>query len=499
VTEFTPKHAAPRAAEDIQDAEVRLEAHARELFNANVSLQRLADTLAGRIQELEVERARVLHIGRTDALTGLLNRGAFVAGLQEKLGASSRFGTTIALIVVDLDYFKEINDSLGHEAGDHLLQRVGQRLGEVARAGDLVARLGGDEFAVVAELSDPGYAAPLAARLTRVLSSPLDIDGRPVRPCASIGVALFPQDAADSSELQRCADMALYRAKSEGRNQWSMFDKSLREDADRRRAEEADLRRAVDAGEIVPWFQPVIDASSGQVLSLEVLARWDHRDGRRIGPDNFIPMAEELGLIGRIDEDVFARACSLSHAWVTEGLVGGIACNVSPRELLDAGFANNLIARLETLGFPPHALTVEITESFLLQDLGLARDHMTRLAGHGVGIALDDFGMGYSNLRALMQLPIDTVKIDRSLTADICTDDRIATLVSLLAQTTRTLGLTLIAEGVEEDSHAIMLRSVGCNRMQGFLFAAPMPAEKVEAYLRERLGQPLRDGRQSAA
>ncbi len=481
------------SAEDLQRlieaeriARAEAEAKTRELYEANLSLQMMSDTLAARVDELEGERARVMHVGRTDALTGLLNRGAFHSGLTEKLSASHRFGTAVGLYLIDLDGFKEVNDTLGHEAGDLILQEVGVRLLESARGGDLVARLGGDEFAVIAEMAaDGSEKTQLADRLLATLMKPMRVMGRALSPGASIGVALYPNHAADAGELQRFADMALYRAKNAGRGQHSMFDEALRLEGEHRRRLEADLRLAAGRGEIVPWFQPVVDANSGRVVGVESLARWNHPREGLIFPDKFIPVAEELDIIGEIDASVFEQACAIAGKWVEEGLIASMACNVSPRELVDVNFADNLIQRIDKTGFPPKALVVEITETFLLQDMDLARSHIERLATRGVRVALDDFGIGYSNLRALMQLPISTVKIDRSLTQDIGVDERMTALVRLLAQTTRALGLSMIAEGVEDEAHAIQLRAIGCHRMQGYWFARPMPGEQMDAYLRK--------------
>jgi len=461
-------------------------------------LQRLSDTLAARVEELEAERARVMHIGQTDALTGVLNRGAFLSGLTERLSAARRFGVEIALVVIDLDHFKDVNDTLGHEAGDLILQEAAVRLSDTLGPADMVARLGGDEFAVVADIeAGSDQAQTLAAAILAALAKPMRLMGRNVTPGASLGVALYPAQAADAGELQRFADLALYRAKAEGRGVYSLFDEALRLEGERRRTLEAELRVAAERGEITPWFQPVVDASTGLPVSVEVLARWNHpRDGL-VGPDRFIPIAEEIGIIGEIDANVFEQACKIAGPWVTEGLISSMACNVSPRELLDPRFADAMLERIEANAFPPKSLVVEITETFLLQDMELAKRHIERLATRGVRVALDDFGIGYSNLRALMQLPIATVKIDRSLTMDVGVDERMTALVGLLAQTTRALGLGLVAEGVEDEAHAAHLRALGCHRMQGYWFARPMPAQQMEAYLRKAaatgLEQPARD------
>jgi len=437
--------------------------------------------LAARVAELEAEREMTLRLAQTDSLTGLMNRGAFTSQLCERLEAARRSGTQVTLLVIDLDRFKGLNDSLGHHAGDLLLAEVGARLRAEAGPGELAARLGGDEFALISDCADPGRRAE---RVAAVLGHPQSIYGRVVAPGASIGVAVFPGDAEDAADLQRFADMALYRAKQRGGRRWSVFDAELRDASVRRRTLETELRRAIPAGEIEPWFQPVVDSGTQAISGLEVLARWRHPEKGLLSPAAFVPMAEELGLIHAIDEAVFEAACARAAPWVADGLIGQLACNVSPRDLLDPGFSRKLMRRLERTDLPATALTVEVTESFLLQDMALARRHIERLAARGVRIALDDFGIGYSNLRALMNLPIHTVKLDRSLIADVGRNPRVSKLVSSLLHAARVLDVSVVAEGVEEEVQALYLRAAGCERMQGYLFARPMPADEIEILLR---------------
>lgn len=438
--------------------------------------------LAARVAELEAEREMTLRLAQTDSLTGLVNRGAFTSGLCERLEAARDSGASVALFVIDLDRFKHLNDSLGHHAGDLLLAELGRRLREDAGPNELIARLGGDEFALITGHPDVAHRAE---RLLALLGQQHAIYGRAVSPGGSVGVAVFPHDAQDASDLQRFADLALYRAKSEGGRRWSRFDSALREERERRRTLEDDLRRAIPAGEIVPWFQPIIDSMTGRMVGVEVLARWHHPEKGLLAPAAFVPMAEELGLIRSIDEAVFEAACARSAPWVADGLIDSVSCNVSPRDLLDPGFSRKLIKRLSKTALPTTALTVEITETFLLQDLALSRRHIERLAAKGVNVALDDFGTGYSNLRALMHLPIQTVKLDRSLIDDVGRDARVSKLVASLLHAARALGVRIVAEGVEHEGQALFLRSAGCERMQGYFFARPMPADAMEALLRE--------------
>ncbi len=445
------------------------------------SSKRLVE-LAARVAELEAERAMTLRLAQTDSLTGLVNRGAFSSGLCERLDAHAGDGHT-ALFIIDLDRFKSLNDSLGHHAGDLLLAELGRRLRADAGPGEMIARLGGDEFALVSHDAD---VAARAERLVAVLSQQHVIYGRAVSPGGSVGVAVFPADAQNAADLQHFADMALYRAKSSGGRRWSRFDAALRDESERRRTLEDELRRAIPAGEIEPWFQPIIESMTGRMVGVEVLARWRHPAKGLLAPAAFVPMAEELGLIREIDEAVFEAACARTAPWVAEGLIESVACNVSPHDLLDPAFSRKLIGRLAKTALPATALTVEITETFLLKDLALSRRHIERLAAKGVNVALDDFGTGYSNLRALMHLPIQTVKLDRSLIDDVGRDSRVSRLVASMLQAARSLGVRIVAEGVETEGQALFLRSAGCERMQGYFFARPMPADAMEAMLREQ-------------
>jgi len=454
------------------------------------------DDLAARVAELEAERAMMLRLARTDALTGVLNRAAFGAALAARL--SRLDGEPLALFVIDLDRFKHLNDSLGHTGGDLLLAEVGARLKADASRGELIGRLGADEFALISADLD---VARRAQRILALLSQPFSIHGRGAAPGVSVGVALYPQDAVEAGDLQRFADRALQRAKAQGGRRWSAFDAELRAENERRRTLEAELRRAIPAGEIEPWFQPVVDCHDGRTVGVEVLCRWRHPEQGLMTPAAFIPLAEELGLISRIDEAVFEAACARAAPWVADGLIANVSCNVSPRDLLDPGFSRKLIGRLARTDLPPTALTVEITETFLLQDMALARRHIERLAARGVNIALDDFGTGYSNLRAVMNLPIQTVKLDRSLIDDVARNPRVSKLVSSMMHAARALGVSVVAEGVEEEAQAIILRAAGCDRMQGYWFARPMDAESMEARLHaERLtARPQAPARRAAA
>ncbi|HEX5379932.1 MAG TPA: EAL domain-containing protein [Phenylobacterium sp.] len=463
-------------------AQAELAAKIEELRAAEASARRTREALSVRVDQLEAERALTLHLARTDSLTGLLNRGAFTSALIERLEQAQAAGERVALYIFDLDRFKHLNDSLGHHAGDLLLNEIGARLKTQARPGDQVARLGGDEFALIAQGGDE---ADRAEALTAALATPYSIYGRTVAPGASVGVAVYPDAAVDATDLQRFADMALYRAKASAGRRWSVFDAEMRDASEKRHGLESDLRRAIALGEIVPWYQPVVEARDGRIVGLEVLARWMHPEQGMLPPAEFVPLAEEIGLISQMDAAVFAAACQRAAPWVAEGLIEFIACNVSPRELLDPSFSRSLIRRLRATDLPATALKVEITETFLVQDLALARRHIERLASVGIRVALDDFGTGYSNLRALLKLPISTVKLDQSLIGDVGKDPRVSKLVRSMLQAVTALDAEIVAEGVEDEAQALFLRAAGCDRMQGFLFARPMPADEVELRLRQ--------------
>jgi diguanylate cyclase (GGDEF)-like protein len=442
----------------------------------------IADDLAARVAELEAERALMLRLARADSLTGLLNRAAFTDALGERLAMAAAYDDSVALLVIDIDRFKHLNESLGHTGADLLLADLGGKLAADCHRGELVGRLGGDEFALLTPDLD---VARRAERLFELLSQPCAVNGRTIAPSISVGAAVGPQDSAEGGELQRFAYRALARAKAQGGRRWSAFDAELRAEENRRRTLERELRRAIPAGEIEPWFQPVVDSLTGRTVSVEVLCRWRHPEQGLLAPAAFVPLAEELGLIGRIDEAVFETACAVAAPWVAQGLITSLACNVSPRDLIDPGFSRRLISRLADTDLPPTSLTVEITETFLLQDMALARRHMERLAAKGVNIALDDFGTGYSNLRSLMNLPIQTVKLDRSLIDDVASSPRVAKLVSSMMHAARALGVSVVAEGIEEEAQAIILRAAGCDRMQGYWFARPMDAYAMEQRLQD--------------
>ena len=429
-------------------------------------------------------------VARTDALTDLPNRRRLYEELRITLARPDRSGGEVALLLCDLDRFKLINDVHGHPAGDHLLQLVAARLRSLVRPGDLIARLGGDEFALVV-LPDVGAqlgltsetAAHLARRIITVLGQPFKLpEGAVVRVGVSIGIALARPEGGSADALMRRADVALYRAKADGRSRFHFFDPGLDAHFQQRVLFEGELRQAIAEDLLVPHFQPLVDLTTDRLIGFEMLARWPHPVRGMVPPGEFIPIAEDIGLIAPMTECLLRRACRIATTWPSEIV---LACNVSPLQLRDRGLPAMVQTILDETGLPAHRLELEITESALVGDIDLARRLLGELKALGVRLALDDFGTGYSSLRHLQMLPFDKLKIDagfvRAMTSDVESRKIVAAVVGL----GHSLGLVTVAEGVEESATAALLREFGCDVGQGWLFGRPGPAETVNALLLE--------------
>ena len=435
--------------------------------------------------------ARTEAVARTDALTDLPNRRRLYEELRSALARMERSGGGVALLILDLDRFKAINDAHGHPAGDKLLQLVAARLQDTARAGDLVARLGGDEFALVASLnaairpqSHGAIVKQLAKRIVTALRQPFDLGcGTQVQVGTSIGVAVAQPGGEDADGLVHRADIALYQAKAGGRSRFHVFEPGMDERIRARALLEADLRQAVADDLIVPHFQPLIEITSGRVIGFEMLARWSHPGRGMVSPGEFVPVAEEVGLIGPMTDRLLRRACRLATSWPAGMLV---ACNISPLQLRDRGLLAMVQAALKEAGLPAHRLELEITESALIGDFDLALEILGELRALGVRLALDDFGTGYSSLRHLQLLPIDKIKIDASFIRTMTHDVESRKIVAAVIGLGHSLGLSMVAEGVEEAETAQMLRNLGCDVGQGWLFGRPAAAEAIAALLSER-------------
>ena len=429
-------------------------------------------------------------VARTDDLTGLPNRRGLYEQLRTALARADRSGGAVALLLCDLDRFKGVNDAHGLPAGDHLLQLVAARLRNAAGAGGTIARLGGDEFALMVPLdaADPSgpageAAALLARRVIAVLGQPFALPGGPVAQVGvSIGIALARAKDGDADALVRRADVALYRAKADGRSRFHVFDPGLDAHIQRRALLEGELRQAVAHDLLLPYFQPLVDIATGRLIGFEMLARWPHPTRGMVPPDEFIPIAEDAGLIGPMTERLLRRACRATAGWPSDTFV---ACNLSPLQLRNRGLPAAVQSILDETGLPPHRLELEITESALVGDIDLARDLLGKLKALGVRLALDDFGTGYSSLRHLQLLPIDKLKIDAGFVRAMGGDTESRKIVAAVIGLSHSLGLLTVAEGVEDAGTEALLRDLGCDVGQGWLYGRPAPEEAVSALLFE--------------
>jgi len=416
-------------------------------------------------------------IAHRDALTGLWNRGAFIQLLQTRLSRLSDEDGSVALISIDLDRFKDINDTLGHQAGDAVLKEVGQRIRSIIRAGDEVARIGGDEFVVMLIGTDETQAYRVAQRILETFVSPFAAS-RSSNICgASIGYAIAPKDGSTFDELFRNADLALYEAKKSGRGQIVRHTVAITECYDNRVALERDLQFALAKGELELAFQPIIDPRSGRAICCEALLRWNHPTRGRISPAEFIPIAEATGLIVPIGAWVLVAACSEATHWAPDIKV---AVNLSPvqfrrgHELVDT-----VMMALERTGLAASRLDLEVTESVLIEDAATALAILTEFRSRGIGVSLDDFGTGFASLAYLNDFPFSKIKIDRKFSQNIDLSSRTAAIIGGIAKTTRDLRIELVAEGIETESQLEHMRSFGINAIQGFLFCRPLPAFKL--------------------
>ncbi len=433
------------------------------------------------------DEARIRHLAHHDALTDLPNRFLLQEQLSRCLDEAGRRGGSVALLCIDLDRFKPVNDLLGHAAGDALLVQVARRMGRELPPGDMLARTGGDEFVVVCADGDrPGRAADLAARLIEVVSRPFELEGRTVEVGASVGVALYPADGGTEAALLRAADTALYRAKEEGRGSFRMFEPAMDERLRQRRQLEQDLRGAVDRGELLLHFQPVLCCRTGLVEGFEALLRWEHPVRGRLPPGEFIPLAEESGLIVRLGEWVLDAACRAAAAWPAPLWV---AVNVSPAQLSRSEVGAAVAGALSRSGLAASRLEVEVTEGVMIQDPVRAASVLRELRAQGVRVALDDFGTGFSSLGTLRACTFDKIKIDRSFVAGLEAAGEAAAIVRAIVGLGGTLGLSVTAEGVETQPQLDELRALGCDHVQGWLIGRPAPETALGRFLPE--GTPL--------
>ena len=415
----------------------------------------------------------------TDALTGLPNRRLFLDRAEQALLRARRAGGAAAVIIIDLDDFKEVNDTLGHHAGDELLVCVARRLRRALRESDTVARLGGDEFAVVLpDVTDAGAAARVAAELRTAIARPAVVAGLSLDTEASMGIAVFPAHGADVAQLLQRADVAMYQAKSHGTGH-EVYRAEDDVHSPERLALVGELRRAIDEGEIEVHYQPKVDLASGVTGGVEALVRWRHPARGLLPPVEFIPVAERTTLIAPLTRHVMDRALAQARAWDDAGLPLAVAVNVSVRNLLDARFPEQVAELLARHGVPARRLELEITESVLMANPARALEILGRLHEMGVVLSIDDFGVGYSSLDYLKRLPVDVIKIDRSFVMHMATDPADAMIVRSTIDLARNLGLRVVAEGIEDAQALETLRALGCHLGQGYHLGRPVPAEAL--------------------
>jgi diguanylate cyclase (GGDEF)-like protein/PAS domain S-box-containing protein len=430
--------------------------------------------------------ARIRYLASHDELTALPNRVMFSELLGHVLENSRRYSRRFAVFFIDLDRFKFINDNLGHEAGDTLLREVANRLKSSLRSGDVVARLGGDEFVVLLpDMRDNEHASTVARKLQSSIIRPIEIAGQEWRVTASIGISTFPDDALDEPSLMKHADIAMYHAKEEGKNNFQFYDGRLKARSLEKLALETHLRRALERNELCLHYQAKLELATNRLSGVEALLRWNSPELGAVTPAKFIPLAEETGLILAIGKWVLRTACAQMKAWQRAGLPSvRMAVNLSPRQLSDPGLIPDVRAVLEETGLPPDLLELEVTESSVMHNIERAVQVLTALKSMGVRLAIDDFGTGYSSLAQLKRFPIDTLKVDRSFIREIPDDPEDRAIAEAIIAMGRTLSLTVVAEGVETPEQQEFLRTRGCDQMQGFYFSKPISADEFADLLR---------------
>ncbi len=433
------------------------------------------------ISQIKEAQKQIDFLAYHDALTHLPNRILFRDRLAHALTHAHRKAKTLAVMFIDLDRFKTVNDTLGHPVGDELLRQVSQRMTQTVRADDTLARLGGDEFVLLLEDGESAQrAASVARKLLGCLTRPMHISGHELVVSASVGISLYPTDGEDADTLIRHADRAMYEAKQRGRNNFQFFTQSLNEGALERLMMENILRGAVSRNELVLHYQPQIDLASGQLVGVEALVRWQHPKLGVVSPDRFIPLAEEIGIIGDIGAWVLRTACQQLADWDRQGLqVPRMGVNLSVKQIDSEGLVDLVANVLRETALGKHRLELEVTESMLMRAPKSSHAVLDAIKSMGVELAVDDFGTGYSNLAYLKHLPLNRLKIDQSFVRDIGRDGNDESIVRAIIALAHSLGLETIAEGVEEVQQAEFLRREGCNLVQGYLYSRPLPAAQL--------------------
>ncbi len=428
------------------------------------------------------------HMANHDALTGLENRFQLQVNLEKILKHANRHNRNIGVLFIDLDHFKDINDTLGHTIGDQVLQDAAQRLQDCVRGSDIVARLGGDEFVIVLdELLNENIASDIASKIFDFFSQPFRIENYELYVTASIGISIYPEDGESADELLKNADVAMYHAKDTGRNNYQFFSKQLNSTAARRFKLLSALRYAIDNRGFELHYQPQIDFTSGKICGVEALIRWNHEELGAIAPDEFIPLCEETGLIEEVDDWVLLEACQQFCSWREQGCeLPSIAVNISAREVKQSRFIDRIKRVINVTNMDPRHLDLEITEHLLVERDPIVMQTLERLGALGITLVMDDFGTGYSSLSYLKRLPFDIIKVDRSFVGDIPADQDDTAITAAIIAMAHSLRLRVIAEGVETQEQIDYLREQGCDMGQGYKFCRPTSADEVKKLL---LGQ----------
>jgi diguanylate cyclase (GGDEF)-like protein/PAS domain S-box-containing protein len=479
--DITARKAAERA---LRETQASLERQVRERTEA---LKRTVQALQQKVSEQKEAEARIQRLAHYDALTGLPNRTLLEDRARSALAATRRSQRPAALIFLDLDHFKAVNDSLGHRVGDAVLVELAQRLRRVVRTQDTVSRLGGDEFVLLLPDTDAAGAATLATKLIAVAQVPFNIEGRELTITPSAGIALAPRDGLDLEALSRAADTAMYRAKAEGRNTWRFYTAELQAQSDRTLLLSNALRRAIERQQLSLVYQPQLELETGRILGAEALLRWHHPELGHVSPVEFIPVAESSGLILPIGQWVLSEAARQLAAWDRQGLPAlKVAVNVSSVQLRQSDLPALVKQTVEEAGLGMHRLELELTEGAAMQDPQGAIDLMNALYENGTELSIDDFGTGYSSLAYLKNFPVGKLKIDRSFVRDIETDPGDRAIVEAIIRMATSLGMLTVAEGVETEAQLTYLRERGCYGMQGWLLSKPLAADDFARFVRGR-------------
>jgi diguanylate cyclase (GGDEF)-like protein len=480
--DFSVKH-----IDILEDGSERIyEIEASPLLNVDGTLYGILEVIRNITEDLSTEaqlqehRERLYHLVHHDALTNLPNRMLLQDRLSRMMMKAKRNKTYVAVLFLDLDRFKKINETLGHDVGDKLLLEVGKRLESCVRKSDTVARLGGDEFGVLLDdLRDVKFVAVVARKILQALSKPIMIQDYELYATSSIGISLYPDDGEDEDILLRCADTALYRAKDAGKNNYQYYTPDMNTRAFEFLLMESGLRKALDNNELVVFYQPLLSLEDKKLIGMEALLRWQHPEKGMISPGDFIPLAEETGLIEPIGEWVLRAACTQNKKWQDAGYPPvKVSVNMSGRQFSKKDVTDTIVNILEETGLEPEYLGVEITESVIMQDVKSTISKLKRMHDMGISLSIDDFGTGYSSLSYLKLFPIDNLKIDRSFVFNITSDSTDAAIAASVILLAHSMDLKVVAEGVETEEQLEVLREQGCDYVQGFLFSKPLAAEE---------------------